>query len=241
METKKIGNFEISDVDLQTFIARLPQEQQMYAQMPEFREQCEKRLEEIALFAVLAEESGLEESDEFKITMAAARRDILSQLGMTQVLRDINVTEDDAKAYFEEHKAEYMTKPTANAKHILVDSEEKANEIKSKIEAGEISFEDAAREHSSCPSKEKGGDLGQFSPGQMVPEFDQAVFSAEVDQLIGPVQTQFGQHLIVVTAKSEAKEAEYEAVKNQVMQAAILAEQDKTYQAKCAELRAKYL
>ncbi|HIP19400.1 MAG TPA: peptidylprolyl isomerase [Sulfurovum sp.] len=91
---------------------------------------------------------------------------------------------------------------TASARHILVDSEAKCNELKTKINAGEMTFEDAAKENSSCPSGAQGGDLGTFSQGQMVPEFDKVVFNDEVGVVHGPVQTQFGYHLLEVTSRS---------------------------------------
>jgi len=89
----------------------------------------------------------------------------------------------------------------ATARHILVDSEEKCEELKAQIEAG-TDFADAAKEHSSCPSSHSGGDLGEFGPGMMVPEFDDVVFSAEVGTVQGPVKTQFGYHLLEVTSRS---------------------------------------
>jgi len=88
----------------------------------------------------------------------------------------------------------------ACARHILVDSEDKCNELKAEIEAG-ASFADVAKEHSSCPSGRSGGDLGEFGPGQMVAEFDEVVFSAEVGSVEGPVKTQFGYHLLEVTSR----------------------------------------
>jgi len=89
----------------------------------------------------------------------------------------------------------------ATARHILVDSEEKCNEVKAEIEAG-LSFEDAAKASSSCPSSAQGGDLGKFGQGQMVPEFDKVVFNDEVGVVHGPVKTQFGYHLLEVTERS---------------------------------------
>ena len=79
--------------------------------------------------------------------------------------------------------------------------EQAAQDLKTKIEDG-ADFAALAREHSTCPSKAQGGDLGEFGPGQMVPEFDKVVFSAEVGKVQGPVKTQFGYHLIEVTSRS---------------------------------------
>jgi len=91
---------------------------------------------------------------------------------------------------------------TASARHILVDSEEKCNELKEQINSGAMTFEQAAKENSTCPSGASGGDLGTFSQGQMVPEFDKVVFNDEVGVVHGPVQTQFGYHLLEVTSRS---------------------------------------
>ena len=90
----------------------------------------------------------------------------------------------------------------ATARHILVDSEEDCAALKSEIEGG-ADFADVARQHSTCPSGKRGGDLGQFGRGMMVPEFDEVVFSANIGEVQGPVETQFGFHLIEVTARED--------------------------------------
>lgn len=89
----------------------------------------------------------------------------------------------------------------ASARHILVDTEQECLDLKTRIEGGE-DFADVAKAHSNCPSKAQGGDLGQFGPGMMVKEFDEVVFSADVNTLQGPVKTQFGYHLLEVTSRS---------------------------------------
>lgn len=91
---------------------------------------------------------------------------------------------------------------SASARHILVDTEEQCNELKQQIEGG-ADFAEIAKEHSSCPSGRQGGDLGQFGPGQMVKEFDEVVFSGDLNTVHGPVQTQFGYHLLEITERTE--------------------------------------
>lgn len=90
----------------------------------------------------------------------------------------------------------------ATARHILVDSLEACESIKKEILGG-ADFAKAAMEHSTCPSGGQGGDLGEFGPGQMVPEFDKVVFSATVNEVQGPVKTQFGYHLLEVTSRED--------------------------------------
>jgi peptidyl-prolyl cis-trans isomerase C len=90
----------------------------------------------------------------------------------------------------------------ARARHILVSSQEACEDLKTQIEGG-ADFGELARQHSQCPSGKQGGDLGEFGPGQMVPEFDQVVFSGELGKVHGPVKTQFGFHLIDITSRTD--------------------------------------
>ena len=90
----------------------------------------------------------------------------------------------------------------AAARHILVATEQEWTDLKQKIADGE-DFADVAKEHSTCPSGREGGKLGEFSPGMMVAEFDKVVFSEEVGVVHGPIETQFGFHLIEITNRDE--------------------------------------
>ena len=90
----------------------------------------------------------------------------------------------------------------ATARHILVDTEEKCNELKQEIADG-ADFATVASAHSSCPSGRNGGDLGAFGQGQMVPEFDQVVFNDEIGIVHGPIKTQFGYHLLEIQSRSD--------------------------------------
>ena len=86
---------------------------------------------------------------------------------------------------------------SVNAAHILVNSEKDAQSIMARLEKGE-KFEDLAKRFSKCPSKSKGGNLGWFNKGDMVPEFENVAFSAQKGAVVGPVKTQFGYHIILV-------------------------------------------
>ena len=90
----------------------------------------------------------------------------------------------------------------ATARHILVDTQDQCEQLKQQILDGS-DFAELAREHSNCPSGQRGGDLGSFGPGQMVREFDTVVFSAPINEVQGPVQTQFGYHLIEITSRED--------------------------------------
>ena len=90
---------------------------------------------------------------------------------------------------------------SAAARHILVNTEEECLKLKNEIEAG-TDFAESAKKYSKCPSGTEGGSLGEFHPGQMVPEFDKVVFNEEIGMVHGPVKTQFGYHLIEITSRT---------------------------------------
>ena len=92
----------------------------------------------------------------------------------------------------------------ATARHILVKTPEDAKMVMDQISSGESSFADLARQYSTCPSGSRGGSLGSFQPGTMVPEFDRVIFSPDtvLGTVIGPVETNFGYHLIVVDKRT---------------------------------------
>lgn len=89
----------------------------------------------------------------------------------------------------------------ARARHILVGTEATCKKLKSEIEEG-ADFAELAKHHSQCPSGKQGGDLGEFSQGEMVREFDDVVFKAELGKVHGPIKTDFGYHLIEIISRS---------------------------------------
>ncbi len=91
----------------------------------------------------------------------------------------------------------------AKARHILVKTSEECDVLKNKINSGETDFVSAAKSHSNCPSGKQGGDLGEFGPGQMVKEFNDVVFTEAINEVHGPIKTQFGYHLIEITSRTD--------------------------------------
>lgn len=235
-----VAGKELTWEDFDEFLQNVPQEQRAYLSNPSAKEYYLQQMVALHLFAQMGEDEKLDETEEFEKIMQKARRDVLSQLAMRKVMENIQVTEQDKQAYFEEHKAQFVKGPSAQAKHILTDSEEKCLSILEEIRSGAKSFEDAAREYSTCPSGQKGGDLGRFGKGQMVKEFEDAVFGSEIGALVGPVKTQFGYHLIRVEDRDEGGEAVYEEVAPKIAQMVLQRKQQETYDAKVAELKAKY-
>ena len=236
-----VAGEEITQEIFDTFLKGVPEQQQMYLSNPQFREQCFEQLVALFLFAKKGEEDKLEETEEFQKVFASAKRDIMAQMSIRDILKGISVSDEEIKAYYDANKAQFNKSETVSAKHILVESEEKCNEILAAITNGEKTFEDAAKESSTCPSGQKGGDLGTFGKSQMVPEFEQAAFEAEIGQVVGPVKTQFGFHLIKVEAKNEAEVAAFEEVKENIRRNLVQQKQNKVYGETVAKLKEKYM
>ena len=183
----------------------------------------------------------LEETEAFADNLAHAKREILAQMALGEAMKDITVSEEEAKEYYKANENQFMAGETVHAKHILVDDEDKCQEILEKIIGEETTFEDAAKEFSTCPSKEKGGDLGAFGRGQMVKEFEDAAFAAEVGHVVGPVKTQFGYHLIKVEDKKDAETSVYEDVADTIKNIILQQKRNDVYGNKIAELKEKYV
>ena len=120
-----------------------------------------------------------------------------------------------------------------------MDSEARAQEILAEIESG-MAFADAAAQYSSCPSSQQGGDLGMFSKGQMVPEFEEAAFKMAVGEVSEPVETQFGFHIIKVTDKQESGLLSFEEVRSNLLRNMMAEKQGAIYQNHIADLKSKY-
>ena len=236
-----VAGIEITDAEVDAYISGMPQQQQAYASNPQFRAQVLNQLATIQMFAQKGIEDKLDETEEFAKILEAAKRDILAQLAIQKVVGGITVEDEEAAAYYEQNKGSFTQGESVGARHILVDDEAKCQDILAMVKSGEKSFEDAAREFSTCPSSEKGGDLGEFGRGQMVPEFDQAAFAAEVNEVTGPVKTQFGYHLIQVYKKNTAEAPAFDEVKDRVKAQLLQQKQNTAYAAALNELGQKYM
>ena len=207
---------------------------------PQGRDAIVEQLINKKLLLLDAQKNLLEHNAAFKAELAKVKEEMLANFNLQKAIESVNVTDADAETYYNENKAQFVKGESVSASHILVDSEDKAKDILAKIEAGEVSFEDAAREHSSCPSSQNGGALGEFTKGQMVPEFDSAVFSMEVGELRGPVKTQFGFHIIKLTAKNETEEMAFADIKEQVKTLVLNEKRKKAYESKINQLKILY-
>ena len=203
------------------------------------RKQLVEELITQELFYSDAIANGLDKDAEFLAAAENMYNTLLKQYALSKLLGTVTVSDEEAESYFNDHKDTFKSGPSARASHILVDSKEQAEAILEEINGG-LSFEEAASKYSSCPSRERGGDLGEFGKGQMVPEFENAVFNMKAGEVSAPIQTQFGYHIIKVASINEGEDAKFEDVKDRVKQLVMSMKHNEVYTAKQTELKANY-
>lgn len=236
----KVGEKEITNYDVESALQSLDPYQAMHFNTEEGKKQLLDDLVNQELFYIEAKECELNNDEEFKLEMKRVQDNMLKQYAINKVLTSISLTDEEKRAFFDANRDKFNKPETATAKHILVDTEDKANDLLTKINNGEISFEDAASEHSTCPSKDAGGNLGTFPRGQMVPEFEETVFNMNKGEISSPVKTQFGYHLIKLDDLAKGGESTYEEVENEIEKTLMYQKQTEVYSNKLNSLRSKY-
>ena len=189
------------------------------------------------LFLLDAKKNLMEREPEFKESLQRVKDDMLTNYAIQKSVERVRVTDDEVKKFYDENPEQFEAGETLNASHILVDTEEKAKEIAEKIAAGEITFEDAAKQFSSCPSSAQGGELGDFGHGQMVPEFENACAEMEIGTVSAPVKTQFGWHLIRLNNKENGATIAFAEAKEQIREALLGQKQQAAYQSRINQLK----
>jgi len=169
-----------------------------------------------------AKKTGIMKSKEFKEeydnVLKKIKKELAVQVWQKKELDKVKVSNKDVKKYYDSNKEEFNEKESVHARHILVKTESEAKDIVKELKSlkGDklkIKFIDLAKSKSTGPSGPKGGDLGYFSQGQMVPEFNKEVFSMKVGSISKPVKTQFGYHVIYLEDKKESKTRSFTEVK----------------------------
>lgn len=223
-----VNGKEITENDLNMAMTRFPQENQAFFATEQGKAQLLEQLISFELVSKYAADEKLNETEEYKEQLEILKKDLLIQAGVKKVLDAVTITEEEVKDFYDNNQGMFKGEASVRAKHILVDSEEKAKEVKSAIDGG-VSFEEAAQEHSSCPSSSQGGDLGFFTRGRMVPEFEEAAFELAVGEVSEPVKTQFGYHLIKVEEKTPEVAKSFDEVKDQLKVNLLSQKQNATY------------
>jgi peptidyl-prolyl cis-trans isomerase C len=158
-----------------------------------------------------------------------------------KVEEQANITDADLQKFYEQNKEKFKTGEQVHASHILVKTEKEAQDILAQIKKGG-NFEELAKKHSIDGAAAKGGDLGWFGKGSMIPEFEKVVFGLKEGELSGVVKTQFGYHIIKLTGKRSAGTRPFDEVKEQIKAAMLPEKQQGVFQKLKEDLKkdAKY-
>ena len=236
----KVGTITITDDEVTEYLMGLGQRGQSYNN-PEGRKAILERIIAGKLMLLDAKRNLLEVEPAFKAQLARLKDELLANYATEKLIAEVKVSDKDCRDYYEANKEQFVAEEKVEASHILVKDEELANKLLSDIKDGKISFEDCAKENSTCPSGKGGGALGAFGRGQMVPEFEEAAFAMNPgDVSEAPVKTQFGYHIIKVTSKIGNETIPYESIADEIMAALKNEKSRKAYESKINQLKILY-
>lgn len=234
-----VGGREITSENVNALLQSLNPQTAAQFESEEGKKALVKELVNQELLYLDAMDHKYDREEEYLQEVEKMKANMLKQYAVNKLLGDIVVTENEVVNYYVSNKSEFEAPPSVKASHILVNNLKKAEEIVNEIKEG-LSFEDAAKKYSSCPSSEQGGDLGYFSRGMMVPEFEDAAFGMKIDDVSAPVKTQFGYHIIKLFDKKDQSVKSLEEVKGQLTNHILAQKQQDVYLHRINELKEKY-
>ena len=250
----KVGKYTLTLKEFNEQVKSLPPQLQMaIAKNPQLKEQLLKRWVDLTLMALEARKEGYQNRPDVKRRIEEVINALLAQEYIRKNISDpANVSDKEIKDYYEKHKSQFMQPEQVKASHILIrvpsgadnkkwnEAKKKAQDIRKQIMAGE-DFATLAKKYSQDPgSKSRGGDLGYFKKGQMVPDFEKAAFSLKKGEVSQPVKTTFGYHIIKVYDKKPAKQKSLKDAKQEIRQMLLRKKQFKLRDEIIAKLKKKY-
>ncbi len=234
----KVNNTAITKENFLDKLDRLPEWAKNRFQTDEGKKELLDEIIKEELLFQEAEKQGLHKDKEYMNKVDEFRRmTLVSNLLKREIEDKTILSEEDLKNFYDKHPDEFNQGIQVKAKHILVDTEEEAKEIQEKLQKGG-DFTELAKAHSKDKgSAVNGGDLGFFTKGRMVPEFEHAAFNLKPGELSDPVKTQFGYHLIQVTEKKEGTQRAFEEVKASIERRLKMERQRETFDAYIEKLK----
>jgi len=177
-----------------------------------------------------AAKDGIENSPAVKEKLEELKKRLVVEAYLKKKVEEqAKVSDEELKKFYEENKAKFKTGDEVKASHILVKSEQEAKDVLAQLKSGG-NFEDLAKKLSTDGAASKGGDLGWFSKGSMIPEFEKVAFAMKEGQVSGIVKTKFGFHVIKLTGKRAAGERSFEDVKEQIKSSMLPGKQQEVFQ-----------
>lgn len=237
----KVGSAVITAEDVNRELAALPEQIQGMFEGPAGVERFVDELVKKEVLYQEAKKKGLEDNAEYKKKVEEFKKLTLITVLLEKEIEDkAKVTEKDAHDYYDKHKAEFAANSQVKASHILLKTEDEAKKVLEQVRKGG-DFAKLAKEKSiDTGSAKNGGDLGFFSRGQMVPEFEKAAFALKKGEMSEPVKTQYGFHIIKVTDRKEGTPIEFEKIKQPLTQKLTAEKQKELFDGYITTLKGTY-
>jgi peptidyl-prolyl cis-trans isomerase C len=237
VETKKDGKVlaevngkAITAEDFNAEVENLPPVVRQMAQSPEGKKELIDGMIFRELVLEQAKKDGIDKSKDVAARLESVKKMVIVEAFVRKKLeQDVKISDEEMKQFYETNKDKFKTGEQLRTSHILVKSEQAAQDILAQLKKG-ANFEELARKYSVDGSAAKGGDLGWFSKGTMVPDFEQAAWNLKEGEISGIVKTQYGFHIIKVTGKRPAGIRSYEEVKDQIRAAMLPSKQQQVLQ-----------
>ena len=218
----KVADREIREKDIDQVIRMMGPQGAMMYDNPQGRRAVLDELVSMHLFALKGAEEKLDQTPEFKTAMETFRNQSLARAAIDASLKDVTVSDEEAKKFYDEHPDQFTQPERVHVRHVLISDDVTSADAIAKIQAdlkAGVSFDEVAKSRSLCPSAAQGGDLGEVSKGQMVPEFEAAAFALKnPGDLSEPVKTQFGWHIIRLEGRTPSSVEPFDTVKPQLVQ-----------------------
>lgn len=233
----KIGNQTITEADLLDLANAVPERFRSLYLSPEGRQKTIEYIVNIYLLADEAEKQGLDKSPDISKLIVFTKKDILARKYMDKISRELPTpTDEEVAIYFEKNKAQYITPESVHLHHILVKSDKEAKDVMDRLKKGE-KFADVATQVSICPSKAKGGNLDWLPKGSLVKEIEDVAFTMKPGQPVGPVQSKFGYHVLLLEDKKQSQQSDLSQVKEYIVEQLKAQKQQEQYEKVTENLR----
>ena len=213
----RVGSQDITESEVLEFIKPFGQQAVMLYGSEQGKKMIIDDVISMRLFALDAEEKNLDKTPEFLKNLESLKRTMLAQESMREVVKNLEITDDEAKKFFDENPKLFTQPERVRASHILVSDDVILKKVQEELKAGK-SFDVLAKEFSIDPgSAANGGDLGEFPKGVMVPEFEKTAFELKnPGDISEPVKSQFGWHIIKLGEHIPESVMPFEQVKTHI-------------------------
>jgi|UniRef100_A0A7C4ASF5 peptidyl-prolyl cis-trans isomerase C len=235
----KIGTLTITEKDLNDLANAIPERYRDLYMSPEARQKTLDYIVNIYVLAAEAEKQNIDKAPEVQKLMDFTKKDLLARIYLDRMSRNLKPpTEEEAKAYYNQYKDQFVTPESVHLHHILVNTEKEAKAVMDRLKKGE-KFADIASQVSICPSKSKGGDLGWLPKGSLVPEIEETAFTAKQGVPTGPVKSKFGYHVLLVEDRKPAEEGSFDQAREYILEQLKFQAQQDNYERIAQDLRKK--